>query len=395
MLQQLSPKPPKPSAAVDTDGSEPGRNLGDALIAAARFFADREVYGLAWIDRDLIVRDVYGSKAAFIARDQPITDSVFPFIGSEEYIASFQTDPTQSMELPGVVLVVSADQQQRYNLSLFWSPAQEHYLLLIARASIDATLEIELLRHVRARLMAEAETKAKSQALARANRDLEDFAGIVSHDLKAPMRALQYMTDEVDSALARGSLNAARAQLEWIRGQTRRMSSMLSGLLDYSSIGRKIEAIETVDLAGMAQSIRDGVPHGAGMEVIIEGEWPSLETLRAPLDLVLRNLVDNAIKHHDHQRGTVRLGCSDKVDSLILTVTDDGPGIAPQHREVIFLPFRTLAVGDTAPTAGVGLGLALVQRTVEGVGGQIRVISDRDQARGTTFEVVWPKKVTT
>jgi signal transduction histidine kinase len=380
---------------VDIDSPGPSRNLGDALIAAARFFADREVYGLAWIDRELITREVYGSKAAFIARDQPITDSVFPFIGSEEFILSFQTDPSLSMELPGVVLVASADTQQRYNLSLFWSSAQEHYLLLIARASIDATLEIELLRHVRARLMAEAETKAKSQALARANRDLEDFAGIVSHDLKAPMRALQYMTDEVDNALARGSLNAARAQLEWIRGQTRRMSSMLTGLLDYSSIGRKGEAIETVDLGALAEAIRDGVPHGAGMEVVVEGAWPIIDTLRAPLDLVLRNLVDNAIKHHDHARGIVRLRCTDKLDSLLLSVIDDGPGIAPQHREVIFLPFRTLAVGDTGPTAGVGLGLALVQRTVEGVGGQIRVISDRDQARGTTFEVVWPKKVST
>ena len=366
-----------------------------ALLAAARYFADREVYGLAWIDHELIVRARYGTKALFIALDAPVSDSVLPFIGSEDHILSFQNDPTLTLELPGVVIVSSADQQQRYNLSLFWAPDQNHYLLLIARASLDATLEIELLRHVRARLMAEAETKAKSQALARANRDLEDFAGIVSHDLKAPMRALQYMTDEVDSALARGSVNAARAQLEWIRGQTRRMTSMLSGLLDYSSIGRKIEAIEPVDTYLLAEAIGCGVPHGAGMNVTVDGVWPVIDTLRAPLDLVLRNLVDNAIKHHDRERGEVHLICTDKGDALSILITDDGPGIAPQHREVIFLPFRTLAVGEGGPSAGVGLGLALVQRTVASVGGQIRVQSDAPRLRGTAFEVIWPKKVVT
>jgi signal transduction histidine kinase len=366
-----------------------------ALLASARFFADRQVYGLVWIDRDLIARARYGDKAAFVAIGRPIADSVFPLIGSEAYIESFQTDPLLTLELPGVVIVSSADTQERYNLSLFWAPEQQHYLLLIARASLDATLEIELLRHVRARLMAEAETKAKSEALARANRDLEDFAGIVSHDLKAPMRALQYMTDEVDAALARGSLNAARAQLEWIRGQTRRMTSMLTGLLDYSSIGRKHEAIETTDTLALAETIAAAVPHGAGMTVSIEGTWPVIDTLKAPLDLVLRNLVDNAIKHHDRATGLVRLACVAAADSLLISVADDGPGIAAEHRDVIFLPFRTLAVPDSNPAAGVGLGLALVQRTVEGAGGSIRVVSDRALRRGCTFEVSWPLIVRT
>ena len=389
---------------MDTDSSsliasEPAKPVGTemaaALVAAGRFFADREVYGLVWIDRELIACGRYGHKADFVALGQPISDSVLPFIGSEDFILSFQQNPSLTLELPGVVIVTSAVQQQRYNLSLFWSAEQNHYLLLIARASLDATLEIELLRHVRARLMAEAETNAKSQALARANRDLEDFAGIVSHDLKAPMRALQYMTDEVEVALARGSVNAARAQLEWIRGQTRRMSSMLSGLLDYSSIGRKVEALETVDTAALAATIRDAVPHGGGMAVTVEGAWPVITTLRAPLDLVLRNLVDNAIKHHDCATGHVHLVCAERGDAISIQVIDDGPGIAPQHCEVIFLPFRTLAIGDGGPTAGVGLGLALVQRTVEGVGGQIRVASGAPQTRGTTFEVIWPKHVVT
>ena len=387
-------QPPRPSAGEPEPGTTTAQQA--ALLAAGRFFADREVYGLAWIDRELVVTARYGAKADFVAVGRPISESVIPFIGSEEFILSFQDDPSLQIELPGVVIVRNAETQERYNLSLFWAPDQERYLLLISRASLDATLEIELLRHVRARLMAEAETKAKSEALARANRDLEDFASIVSHDLKAPMRAMQYMTDEVDTALSRGSLNEARGQLEWIRTQTRRMSSMLSGLLDYSSIGRKHEAIEPTDTRALAGTIAASLPQGAGMTVAIEGTWPAIDTLKAPLDLVLRNLVDNAIKHHDRTTGIVRLSCRPTADALVIAVTDDGPGIAEEHRDVIFLPFRTLAAPGTAnQTTGVGLGLAFVQRTVEGVGGSIRVISDRAQARGTTFEVVWPQQITT
>lgn len=388
-----SSKPQRQSGGVGFEPETLSAAQQAALLAAGTFFADREVFGLAWIDRELTVTARFGAKADFVAVGRHIADSVTPFIGSEEFIASFQADPSLSLELPGVVIVSAADRQERYNLSLFYAAEQESYLLLIARASLDATLEIELLRHVRARLMAEAQTREKSEALVRANRDLEDFAGIVSHDLKSPMRALQYMTDEVDQAIARGSLNEARAQIEWIRGQTRRMSSMLSGLLDYSSIGRKHEAIESVDTQALARVIAEGAPRGAGMEVIVEGDWPVIDTLRAPLDLVLRNLADNAIKHHDRAQGTVRLTCRPTAAALAITVSDDGPGIAAEHLGVVFLPFRTLAAPDTAQSGGVGLGLALVQRTVEGVGGSIRAISDRARARGTEFEVLWPRQV--
>jgi signal transduction histidine kinase len=364
------------------------------LVAAARFFAGRDVFGLVWIDAGLIVRNRYGNKADFIAPGRPITDSVIPLIGMEEFILSLQHEPAQSLELPGVVIVTGADTQQRYNLTLYWSAEQSSYLLLIARASIDASLEIELLRHVRARLMAEAEIKAKSEELARANRDLEDFAAIISHDLKAPMRALQYRTDDVEAALAGARLEDVRADVGWIRSQARRMSSMLTSLLEYSSVGRKSQAIETVDTGALARAIVSSLPHGrGGIAITIEGEWPVIETLKAPLDLVLRNLTDNAIKHHDRPAGNVWLSCRDGGQALLIRVRDDGPGIAPEHAQAVFLAFRTLKTGDDSSEAGIGMGLAHVERTVESVGGSITLLPGEAGARGAAFEVAWPKKL--
>ncbi len=360
------------------------------MLAAADFFAKRDVFGLVWIDADLVVRRRFGAKADFIQVGVPVTDSVIPFIGSEDFILGLQSDSTQSLELPGVVIVSNAETQNRYNLSLFWSPEQHRYLMLVARASLDATLEVELLRHVRARLMAEAEISAKSDELARANRDLEDFAAIVSHDLKAPMRALQYVTDEIDVALAAARVAEAQMQVSWVRGQTRRMASMLTSLLDYSTIGRKARALETIDTHALADTISLSVAQGSRYRVKIDGTWPVIQTLRAPLDLVLRNLVDNAIKHHDQPTGHIVLGCVMRGEALIVTVSDDGAGIPAEHALAIFKPFRTLLVGDAAASAGIGMGLALVERTVESVGGTIRLLPSPAGARGATFEVLWP-----
>lgn len=374
---------------------EPVFTLEDrALLDAGRFLAEREVYGLVLADRDLTVRARFGRKAEFIAVGCKITDEVIPFIGSETFIESLQTNPSLALEMPGVVIHTSADKQERYNLSLFWSSEHGHYFLLIARASLDATLEIELLRHVRARLMAEAQTRATSEQLARANRDLEDFAAIVSHDLKAPMRALNHVAGEADAALLQGHIDEARVQLEWLRTQTRRMSAMLTGLLDYSTIGRKVEAIERVDTRALAEGIAHSIPASSGKRVMIEGDWPSIATLKAPLELVLRNLVDNAVKHHDCDRGTITLTCAPAADALNIAVADDGPGIAPGHRDAVFLPFRTLASPGQAAD-GIGLGLALVRRTLEGIGGAIHVRPTGAGARGTAFEVRWPRTAVT
>lgn len=364
------------------------------LLSAARFVAGRGVGGMVWLDRDLIVTARFGQKADFIALGAPVTDSVIPFIGSEDEIRALQHDPSASIELPGVVIHAASGQQERYNLSLYWMADEEAYLLTVSRASLDAALEVELLRHVRFRLMAEDEIEEKSRELARANRDLEDFAAIISHDLKAPMRAMRYMTDDIDTALTAGTVEDARGKIAWMRSQTSRMSSMLSALLDYSSIGRKLRALEKVDTLELAHAIARSLPLSSGFRIEVDGEWPEIDTVRAPLDLVIRNLADNAIKHHDRKNGTVRLSAYETPDALNITVSDDGPGIPAAHRQAVFLPFRTLMEGDTTASAGIGMGLALVERTLTSVGGTIALKSTQGEERGATFEVVWPKRLT-
>ncbi len=267
----------------------------------------------------------------------------------------------------------------------------QYYVLVISHASGGSNLEIELSRQIRARLMAEATVAAKSQELLLANAELrianaklEQFASIVTHDLKAPMRALCHMTDELGAAVSSGNEEKARRELDELRHQGLRLSSMLSALLRYSSAGPRELAIEPVDTAVLVAEIVRSLPDRQ-MAIEVRGNWPRLETFAAPLDLVLRNLIDNAIKHHDRDGGSVIITCTDHPSALELAVTDDGPGIAPEHHDSIFLPFRSIS------GTSEGMGLAIVQKMVAAAGGAIHIRSNTDQSRGVTFVVHWPK----
>lgn len=379
-----------PSSGVDNRAA----SLPTApLMAAAILLADRGVYGLVWIDPDLVVRARYGRLSDFVEIGVPVTDTLTPLIGLEDDMEALRADPSALVNVPAVSIVRGPDAPPRLNLTIFWSIEEQAYLLIISRAATKADLEVELSRHIRARLMTEAELKQKSRELEQANRDLEEYAAVISHDLKSPLRAMRYLADDLEGHLeAGGDASAiARSILARIRDQSRRMSGMLTALLDYASIGRKEEAVTTVDTLALIKEIIVSIPHPPGIRIELHGEWPVIRTLSAPLDLVLRNLIANAITHHDREIGEVRVVAIDGGGTLEITVADDGPGIAPQHHAAIFLPFRTL--GDPARTGGHGMGLSFVKRTVESVNGRIAVMSNPTSERGAIFRVIWPKVI--
>jgi signal transduction histidine kinase len=203
------------------------------------------------------------------------------------------------------------------------------------------------------------------------------------------MRALRYLADDIERELGSAIASKARQKLVQLKEQSRRMSDMLTALLEYSSAGRKAEVLEPVDTRDLVQGIVGSVHRRPAFRIEVEGAWPTLITLRAPLDLVLRNLIDNAVKHHDRDDGVVRVTGSEAASELEISISDDGPGIAPKHREAILLPFRKLC----EQTDGQGMGLAVVSRTLELLGGRLAVLSCPDGGRGATFRVTWPKTI--
>lgn len=397
-MPSSTPLPPSVDAAFEAGPNSPV--AGPLAIAAAgELMAERGIFGIVWLDSDLIARTRYGRLVDFIPLSQPITDEVLPLIGLETDILALKDDPSRAVEVTSVAIIAQDGTTPRLNLTLFWFPAAQRFLLLVSRAISRSDLEAQLVSQMRARLMAEAEVIAKSEQLARANtdlsranRDLEDFASIIAHDLGAPMRAMRYLVDDLETRLG----NADRptdveplAAIAELRKQTRRLSTMLRELHDYSSIGRKQDALATVATSELISAIVASIPHPPGIEVIVEGEWPIVEALAAPLDLVLRNLIDNAVKHHDRDRGAVRVRCVPLEKHLAITVADDGPGIPAAVRDAVFLPFRTLG----RPGAGTGMGLALVKRTLDNCGGALTLASQPETGRGCIFSIMWPKGI--
>lgn len=365
------------------------------LISASRLLAERGFFGILWVDKTLHVLARYGHLVDFVTIGAPLTDTVLPFAALENELRALQRKPKTVLDIPSVTIITKQDRTPRLNLAALWSNSERCYLVLASRAVVSSDLEVELNRQIRARLIAEADVMAKSKELQRANRelervntDLEQFASIISHDLKAPMRELRFLAGETEDLLSNGNLEKAMLKLVAMREQSQRMSQMLTALLNYATAGRKADAFEEIDTGTLVAVVSNGLQRGPGLAVKIEGEWPTLTTLAPLLDLVLRNLIDNALTHHDRETGTISVSAINEPDTLVITVADDGPGVPRKDHDAIFLPFRTL---DDISAKGSGMGLALVSKALTAVGGRIEVLSDAPKSRGTSFRVHWPK----
>ncbi len=381
-------KPEQP-AVTDTD-----------VIEAGRFLSDRHAFGLVWIDPSLVVLKRFGALVDFVVVGRPLMDSVIALIGFDEEIAAQRTTTDRAqLTIPNIVMNLGDGIERRVSLDVHWLASRGCYLLLVRNVADDSALEAELRTQRRLRAIAEAEVVAKSeviqranQELALANRDLEEFAYVISHDLKAPLRGLRYDIADADRGLAAGDLDAVRTKHAALQGHHVRMLAMLNGLFEYARAGRKTDVIAMVDTRHLAEEIATNLVRPDGIEILIKGTWPHLMTLAPPLALVLRNLIDNAIKHHDRPRGCITLIGHIGDDTLDISVADDGPGIPREWQAAVFQPFRKIDE-DHGGHESSGMGLALVRRTLDRVGGTIELRSNAPDQRGSTFVVGWPRRI--
>lgn len=232
----------------------------------------------------------------------------------------------------------------------------------------------------------ERRVQARTHELEVSNAELERFAYVASHDLRSPLHAIEslaaWLEEDLDAVLDPPS----REKMALLRGRVGRMEALLDGLLAYSRAGHLKSEITTVDVGRLVAETAELLGPPAGFRVETRGEMPVFPTLEVPLRQVLRNLLDNAFKHHDRATGRVVVAVHELDDRYELSVSDDGPGIPAAFHEQIYDVFRTLKPRDEVE--GSGMGLAIVKKVVETGGGTIAVTSE---GRGTTFRFTWPK----
>jgi len=229
----------------------------------------------------------------------------------------------------------------------------------------------------------------RTAELARSNRELDQFAYAASHDLKAPLRAIDNLANFITTDAADILTTASQEHLAKLRGRVKRMEKLLNDLLAYSRAGRIQLSPQRVDTRVMVTELVEEIEPPLGFTVLIDEALPILATARVPLELVLRNLIDNAIKHHTRCDGQVAIAAQDCGDHVEFSVIDDGPGIAEQYHTRIFELFQTLKPRDQVE--GSGMGLAMVKKIVESQGGAIRIESSENH--GTAFYFTWPKQL--
>ena len=245
--------------------------------------------------------------------------------------------------------------------------------ILVVSTDLSAVKQAERLRHY-------------ASELRRSNKALDEFAYVASHDLRAPLRAIDNLAlwaieDSGDELGAN-----ARAHLEKLRLRAARMDRLLTDLLAYSRAGRRVSSLEEFPSGPLVRDVVQTLDVREGIRVEVDPALPVMVSARPPLEQVFLNLIDNAVKHHDRPEGRVRVAARDLGHEVEFSVTDDGPGIAPEFHERVFGMFQTLR--PQAEQEGCGMGLALVRRLVEAHGGRIGLESG--EGRGCTFRFTWP-----
>jgi signal transduction histidine kinase len=221
------------------------------------------------------------------------------------------------------------------------------------------------------------------------NKEMEDFASIVSHDLKAPLRGIKTLAVWIMDDFGDKFDEQTKERMNLLLERVERMYSLIDGVMQYSRIGQMEEQPRLVDLNHFVPELISMLAPPENIRITIEDSLPAVLCHETCVMQLFQNLLSNAIKYMDKPQGQVKIGCSEQGNFWKFSIADNGPGIAEKDFENIFKMFRSLKVKEEF--RGTGVGLTVAQKIVHLYGGNIWVESTVGQ--GSTFYFTLPKSV--
>ncbi|HEY7609619.1 MAG TPA: ATP-binding protein [Alphaproteobacteria bacterium] len=243
-----------------------------------------------------------------------------------------------------------------------------------------------IMRDITRRKAAEAELARRAEELARSNRELDDFAYIASHDLKAPLRGIHNYANFLIEDYGDKLDEDGRGKLLTLGRLAKRMEDIINDLLTFSRVGRTEESLAEVDLNAVLADVLESLKvflEEAKAKVTVADPLPRMHCDQVRVRAVFHNLITNGVKYNDNAEKQIRIGWDENAEGeIVFSVSDNGIGIPEKHRDKVFSIFKRLHSGDKYG-GGTGAGLAIVKKIVEQHRGRIWL--DSEPGQGTTF----------
>ncbi|MCF8429071.1 MAG: PAS domain S-box protein, partial [Bacteroidia bacterium] len=222
---------------------------------------------------------------------------------------------------------------------------------------------------------AERQMKEYSEELEMKNKELDQFAYIVSHDLKAPLRGINNLSLWIEEDLGDKIEGEIKASFDMMRGRVKRMELLINGILEYSRAGRVKQQAETFELKLMLDELVEALCPAEKFKISIPADLPIITAERISFEQIFTNYISNGIKYNNNPEPTITVSYKINNGMYEFCVADNGAGIDKQYHEKVFVIFQTLQSRDTYESTGVGL--AIVKKIVEDKGGSVWIESEK------------------
>ncbi|WNM18875.1 PAS domain S-box protein [Flavobacterium capsici] len=218
------------------------------------------------------------------------------------------------------------------------------------------------------------------------NKQLNEYAHMVSHDLKAPLRSIHalitWIKEDNDTKFNEDTLE----YFKLIEDKVEKMDNLIQGILTYSKLDSTNQINEDINLNEVIENIIDIIHLPSNIRIIIENKLPILRTDSFKIQQLFQNIISNAVSYNDKEKGLVKISFSETENSYVFSIDDNGPGIEEKYHAKIFDLFQSYSNDEKAS----GIGLSIVKRIVNSFNGKVWITSKMGE--GTTFFIKLPKK---
>lgn len=314
-----------------------------------------------------------------------------------EAVLNFYEEEHRDLAKQYIDLIINENKDFDFEALITTAKGDSRWIRTIGRSESINGKRIRIfgsVQDIHDRKILKLELEQKIQELAVSNEELEQFAYIASHDLQEPLRMINSFLGLLEKRYTHQLDQKAKQYIHFATDGARRMRQVILALLDFSRVGKVQDKLSVFSLA---EAIEETLTLKSQLiqeknAVIEYANLPSLKSYRAPVQQILQNLIENALKYSkEDQSPVIRVQAVEHPTEWEITVQDNGIGISPEYHHKIFTIFQRLHLRHEY--SGTGVGLAIVKKIVESLGGKVWVNSA--EGTGSTFYFTLKKKPST